>query len=152
MGFFAWVPVLLTGRQAGVVYDFVGGYVRWSTRVTTYIYLMAGRYPPFTTTLDPSADVDVRIDRDQEINRLWGIPILGQLVRVILLVPHFLILWILGIVAGFFIFFAWIPVLLLGRQAELVYTLVGGTIRWGIRVSCYFLLLTDSYPPFSLST
>jgi hypothetical protein len=152
VGIFAWVPVLLMGRQAGPVYAIVGGYVRWTTRVTTYLYLMAGRYPPFMTGLDSNADVDVRIDEGQSINRLWGIPILGQLVRVILLIPHFIVLWILGIVTGFLIFFAWVPVLLLGHQAELVYMLAGGTIRWGTRVACYLLLLTDQYPPFTLSS
>jgi hypothetical protein len=25
-----------------------------------------------------------------------------------------------------------------------------GVMRWGTRVSAYFLLLTDKYPPFSL--
>jgi hypothetical protein len=152
VGIFAWLPVLLMGRQAGFVYALLGGYIRWYTRVTTYFYFLAGHYPPFTTSLDADADVDVRIDEDQSINRLWGIPILGQLARMILLIPHFIILSILAILVVCLLLFDWIPVLLLGRQAQLVYTIVGGTTRWATRVLCYLLLLSGPYPPFRLGS
>ena len=140
------------GHQAEVVYAIVGGYVRWYARATTYFYYLAGRYPPFTTSLDADADVDVRIDENQSINRLWGIPILGQLARLILLIPHFIVLSVLAILVVCLLLVAWIPVLLFGRQAQLVYTIVGGTTRWATRVICYLLLLSGPYPPFRLDS
>ena len=52
--------------------------------------------PPPAYPLAPDAyPVNVSYDRAARINRLWGIPIVGWLVRSILLIPHFFILWLL---------------------------------------------------------
>jgi hypothetical protein len=72
------------------------------------------------------------------------------MIRYLILVPHYIVLFFVGIVAWILIVFSWLPVLLLGRQARLVYTIVGGYLRWGFRVASYLMLLQDRYPPFSL--
>lgn len=149
--FLLWIPVLLYGRQAGLVYAVVGGYLRCVIRLQAYVFLLAGKYPPLAPAApQPDEDAAVRIDEGQLINRLWGIPLLGLIVRSIILIPHFIVLWVLSIVAAIFLSFTWIPVLVLGRQAELVYTVVGGWMRWYLRVGAYLLLLSDRYPPFRL--
>ena len=57
--------------------------------------------PPPAYPLAPDAyPVNVSYDRAARINRLWGIPVLGYLVRAILLIPHFILLWLLVIVAA----------------------------------------------------
>ncbi len=43
----AWIAVLVNGRYPQVGYDIVGGFFRWSMRVSGWILLMAGPYPPF---------------------------------------------------------------------------------------------------------
>ena len=43
--------------------------------------------------------VDVRFREDAPINRLWGIPVLGYIVRWCVLIPHFIVLFFLGIAA-----------------------------------------------------
>lgn len=144
----AWIPVLVNGAFPGWGYDIVGGYYRWSVRVTAYLLLMAGGYPPLGT--DPGYAVEVDFDRSTRLNRLWGIPLLGMLVRTILVIPHAIALWIVGIVAGIIVFFSWIPVLLFGRYPALGYEIVGGYLRWSTRVSCWVLLMAGPYPPFRL--
>jgi len=57
---------------------------------------------------------------------------------------------LLAIVVSFLSLVVWVPVLLLGRQADLIYTIIGGFYRWSLRVSAYELLMVDKYPPFSL--
>jgi hypothetical protein len=145
-----WIPVLVSGRQAGWVYSLVGGFLRWSIRVQAWGWLLSGTYPPFTGADADGQHVRVRIDEEQAINRFWGIPLIGIAVRSIILIPHFIVLWILGIASGFLLLFAWIPVLINGRQADLVYSLVGGYVRWQTRVTAYLMLLSGPYPPFRL--
>ena len=107
--------------------------------------------PPPAYPLAPDAyPVNVSYDRSAAINRLWGIPLLGVLVRGILLIPHFIVLMLLSFVVSILMMFMWVPVLFLGRQADLMYTLVGGFTRWGFRVGAYLFLMVDRYPPFSL--
>ncbi len=129
---FTWIPVLFLGRFPQWGYSFVGGYLRWYTRVAAYALLMAVPYPPFSTA--PGHRVEVEFDRAQRINRLWGIPILGRAVRLILLIPSAFVLWVLSIVAFVIILFAWIPVLIFGRYPAAGYRYVGGYMRWTIRV------------------
>ena len=145
-----WIPVLLTGRYPGWGYTLVGGYMRWGVRVGTWLLLMSGTYPPFTGSPSEGQHVRMLIDQDRPVGRFWGIPILGIAIRAVILIPHFIVLYLLGIVAAILILFAWVPVLIYGRQADLVYRVVGGYVRWAVRVYAYLLLLSGPYPPFRL--
>ncbi|MEX1364510.1 MAG: DUF4389 domain-containing protein [Nannocystaceae bacterium] len=145
----SWIVVLVMGRYPGWGYRWTGGMLAYSQRVTAYVLLMTPAYPPFALQAE-MYPISVRFDEGVRINRLWGIPVIGYLVRWLILIPHYLVLWLLGFVAGFLVLFAWVPVLILGRQADLIYTIVGGTYRWYLRVSAYALLMVDKYPPFSL--
>ncbi len=145
-----WVPVLITGRYPSWGYGVVGGYLRWGVRVLSWLYLMSGTYPAFTGGEAEAQHVRVRFDEDQRIGRFWGIPILGIAIRAVILIPHYIVLMVLAILAAILIWFVWLPVLILGRQAELVYVVVGGYIRWYTRVVAYLLLLSGRYPPFRL--
>ena len=146
--FFSWIPVLVNGRQAEFVYTIIGGYLRLATRVGGYVLLMTGRYPPF----GPGGEhtIDLTFDETEQQNRLWGIPLVGLWVRWIILIPHFVVLFFIGIVFAFISLVTWIPVLVNGRTADWVVRWVGGFYRWFNRVYAYALLLTGKYPPFRL--
>jgi len=145
---FMWIPVLVNGRYPGGGYYFIGGYIRWATRVQAYLLLAAAAYPPLSAT--GRHDVDVRWDESQAVPRWAGIPVVGVLIRALLLIPHVIILYFLGIAVGFLSLITWAPVLVNGRYADWAYRIVGGFVRWQNRISCYLLLMTGPYPPFSL--
>jgi hypothetical protein len=142
-----WIPVLVNGRQASWGYTLGEAYYTLSTRVGLYLSLVTGKYPPIGWSGDHP--VNVSFERGEPQNRLWGIPIVGVLVRWILLIPHFFVIWILAIVVGLLFLVSWIPVLVNGRQATAIVTFMTGFYRWTLRVLAYGLLLTGKYPPFS---
>ena len=151
MGFvllISWIPILLMGRQAGFAYSVIGGYLRLWTRVAAYVLLLTGHYPPF----GPGGEhpIDVTFDRSERQNRLWGIPLVGLWIRWLLLIPHWIVLALIGIVVAFLILVSWVPVLTYGRQADVIIQWVGGYYRWAVRVSAFAFLLTGTYPPFRL--
>ena len=48
--FVIWIAfwaVAFTGRYPSGMFDFVTGYMRWSFRVTAYLYGLTDQYPPF---------------------------------------------------------------------------------------------------------
>ena len=144
-----WLPVLLLGRFPGWGYRWIGGLMGWYTRVQAYLELLTPTYPPFSLSGEEHP-VTVRFDEGVRINRLWGIPLIGIWVRFFILIPHYIVLSFLNILAAILLWFTWVPVLFTGHQADLIYTIVGGYNRWMFRVLAYQLLMVDRYPPFSL--
>lgn len=144
----SWIPVLVNGRQASWGYSLMEAYFIVSSRVAMYVALITGRYPPFGWTGDHP--IRVELDRGQPQNRLWGTPLIGLYARWIVLIPHWIVLWVLSLAVFFVFLVSWIPVLVNGRQNETIVSLIGGYYRYGLRVGCYALLLTGRYPPFRL--
>jgi hypothetical protein len=83
-------------------------------------------------------------DRQEEYNR-W-LPI----VKNLLLIPHWFVLFFLWIAAFFAVVGSWFMVLFTGKYPPGIHRFVTGTYRWTTRVSAYGFLMTDRYPPFSM--
>jgi hypothetical protein len=71
--------------------------------------------------------------------------------RLILLIPQFIVLAVLTVVAVVVGLIAAFAVLFTGRWPEGLRSFVVGVFRWGLRVEAYGVLLNDQYPPFSLT-
>ena len=119
---------------------------RFSTRVIAYLLLLTDRYP----STDEEQSVHIEIDYPdvpRDLNR-W-LP----LVKWLLAIPHYILLFFLGIGAIFAVIFAWFAILFTGRYPRPLFDFVVGVMRWGFRVEGYTLLLvTDKYPPFSVES
>ena len=119
---------------------------RFSNRVWIYLALMDDRYP--ATDQQQAVHLDyVYPDVAHDLNR-W-LP----LVKWLLAIPHYIVLAFLGIAAIVVVIAAWFVILFTGRYPRAMFDFVQGVIRWGNRVTAYaFVLVTDRYPPFSLSS
>ena len=74
-----------------------------------------------------------------------------MLFRLILLIPHIIVLYFL-ILAGIVVaFIGWWGALFTGRLPLWAGTFLAGILRWYLRVSAYGFLLNDVYPPFSFN-
>jgi Domain of unknown function (DUF4389) len=118
--------------------------LRFSLRVHTYIVLMSDRYP----STDEEQWVRLEINYPNvETELARGMP----LVKWFLAIPHYVVLFFLGIAAFVSVIIAWFAILFTGRYPRSLFDFVMGVQRWGLRVAAYaFLLVTDKYPPFSL--
>lgn len=125
-------------------YDWNLQLTRFSNRVTVYLALMDDRYP--STDEDQAVHLDVPYpDAGRELSR--GLP----LVKWLLAIPHYIVLFFLGIGAIVATVIAWFAILFTGRYPRSLFTYVEGVLRWSNRVGAYaFLLVTDRYPPFRL--
>jgi Domain of unknown function (DUF4389) len=72
------------------------------------------------------------------------------LFRLILIIPQFLFLILVGIAAEIVLIIGWFGALFTGRLPGFAADFLSGVLRWQARVNAYYLLLTDQYPPFSL--
>lgn len=126
-------------------FDFARESTRLSARVGAYGALMTDRYP--STTDEQSVHLEIRYPNvEQDLNR-WM-----PLVKWFLAIPHYIVLWFLWIAAAVAIVIAWFAILFTGRYPRGLFDFVLGVGRWSVRVAAYMaLLVTDEYPPFSLS-
>jgi hypothetical protein len=113
--------------------------------VWTYLALMNDSYP--STDDRQWVQLDYAYpDAGTGLNR-W-LP----LVKWLLAIPHFIVLFFLEIAAFFAVIAAWFAILFTGRYPRGIFSFVEGVFRWHNRVAAYaFVLVTDRYPPFRLA-
>jgi hypothetical protein len=118
--------------------------LRFENRIWAYLALMDDRYPSTDERQSVALDFPYP-DAERDLNR-W-LP----LVKWLLAIPHYIVLFFLSIAAVFVIIFAWFAILFTGRYPRSLFDFVLGVLRWGNRVVAYaFVLVTDRYPPFRL--
>jgi hypothetical protein len=126
-------------------FDFARELTRLGARVGAYLALLTDRYPSTVEEQSVHLDIDYP-DVEQDLNR-W-LP----LVKWLLAIPHYIVLAVLFVLAIVAVVIAWFVILFTGRYPRGLFDFVVGVGRWSLRVQAYaFLLITDRYPPFSLT-
>jgi Domain of unknown function (DUF4389) len=75
---------------------------------------------------------------------------LTVLIRLLMAIPHLIVLWALTIAAYVIVIIGWFAALFTGRLPAFAADYLAGFVRWQTRVFGYVILLTDAYPPFTL--
>ena len=119
--------------------------MRFSARVGIFLALMDDRYP--STDEHQALHLEFPYpDARNELNR-W-LP----LVKWLLAIPHYIVLFFLYIAAFFVVIAAWFAILFTGRFPRGMFDFLVGVGRWTNRVIAYaHALVTDRYPPFRLA-
>ena len=118
--------------------------LKFESRIDAYILLLRDEYP--STDEEQAVHLEIPYpDASQELNR-W-LP----LVKWLLAVPHYIVLFFLIIIALIVAIISWFAILFTGRYPVSLFNFEVGVVRWGNRVYAYaFMLVTDRYPPFRL--
>ena len=126
-------------------FDFARELTRFAMRVGAYFALLTDRYPSTIEEQSVHLEIDYP-DVERDLNR-W-LP----LVKWLLAIPHYIVLFFLVLIAFVVVVVAWFAILITGSYPRSLFDFVVGVGRWGLRVNAYsFLLVTDRYPPFSLT-
>jgi hypothetical protein len=139
----SWFTIVFTAQQSPGLRQFMTFYLRWRVRSLAYLMLLQDSYPPFGDTPYPAA-----LSFTEETgprNRL------SVGFRLILVIPHLIVLGLLGICWWITAFISWLAILFTGKYPAGLYTFGQGVLQWYIRVEAYLLLLVDEYPPFSFT-
>jgi uncharacterized protein DUF4389 len=137
--------ILFRQKYPGWWFDWNLNLLRFETRVFAYLSLMDDRYPSTDAEQYVHLDIDYP-DAQRDLNR-W-LP----LVKWLLAIPHYIVLFFLNIAAIVVIVLAWFAILFTGRYPRGMFDFVEGVFRWETRVFGYaFILVTDRYPPFTLN-
>ena len=141
--------VLFTGDYWDTAYNFTLGFMRLTTKAFAFLSGLTNSYPGFDFTLPK--EITLNMPKPQHPNRLFAIPILGFLIRIILLIPYNVWNQILSESSGIGIFVSFAPVLFAGRYPESTYELARDQVRVSLGSLCYLSGLSDNYPSFWIS-
>lgn len=134
----AWFAALVTGRVPAVLHRFLAGFLRYSTRVSAYMYLVANQFPPFGA--GGAYAIDLEVAGSERQGRL------GILFRGLLVFPALVLAGVLGYVMGLVAFAGWFYALATGRMSWGMRDLGAYGLRFQQRTMGYYLLLTSRYP------
>jgi hypothetical protein len=72
------------------------------------------------------------------------------LVHWLLVIPHFIVLYVLSLVASVLVVAAWFTGVFAGKVPEGIQGLIIATLRYSVRVQTYMFFLREEYPPFNV--
>jgi len=138
----AWPVALVIGRVPSPLHRFMAAWVRYSTHVWAFLFVIGGPFPGFVGATG-SYPVDIAIEPPQRQRRLVTVFRLVLVYPTIVLgVPLMLVVWMIGI-------FGWWAALISGRMPEGLRNLGAVSLRYSAQINAYVFLLTDRYPFFS---
>jgi hypothetical protein len=146
----SWFSIVFTGSVPGGIVNVQAMTMRYSMRTWSYVLFMREEYPPFafvTATADPGEDARLRVDFTPQLENRNRLTVAF---RLILAIPHLLVLGALFVAAFVVSVVGFFAVLFTGRWPLGARQFVLNVARWSLRVQSYLLLLHDEYPPFSL--
>jgi len=137
----AWFALMFTGRWPAGLYEFAGGFVRYISRLTAYMYLGVDQYPPFNGAPDDTYPVRVHIapplasySRVKVFFRGWY-AILAVVIRSAL-----------STVVGLVALLSWFAIVFTGRQPAGLQNALNFCLSYTARADALIYLITETYP------
>ncbi len=102
-------------------------------------------YEPTVAAAAPAPGHPVRFDVEypEKLSRLL------IFFKWLLAIPHFVVVYVLSLIAGLFGFIGFFSILFTKKYPEGLFGFVVNVYRWQANVNAYVGLLRDEYPPFS---
>lgn len=134
-----WATALATGRPAAVLHRFLSAYLRYSTHVGAFLFLVANPFPGFAGAAG-SYPVDLVVG-PPAAQRRWATGL-----RALLAVPGLLLAGALGSALYAAAFLGWFASLAVGRMPRGLRDLGAYALRYSAQTTAYLVVVTGRYP------
>ena len=140
----AWFALVVTGRYPQGMYDFVAAYLRFSTFVNGYAWLLCDPYPPYSGDASVAYPVRLRIGPPRpRYDRLkTGF-------RFLLAIPVLIIVYAMQIVYQLGALLAWFAIVITGRQPDGLQDMIVLGLSYQQRAYAYLALVSEEWPAFT---
>jgi hypothetical protein len=139
----AWFALMFTARWPVSLYEFTGGFLRYMTRLSAYLYLGVDQYPPFSGAEDDSYPVRVHIA--PPLDHYSRVKVFFRFIYAILAM---VIRYALGIVISFVALLSWFVIVITGRQPAGLQGALNFALSYTTQADALIFLITETYPPF----
>jgi hypothetical protein len=134
-----WIVTLIKGRSSQRMHRWLVRYLRYTVYVYSYLYVLANPYPPFHGE-QRSYTIDLQVEGPDDQRRLV------TAFRLVLVIPAFVLSWVLSQVLQVIALLAWVIAIFLGRIPRGMEQLGLYCLRYQTQVYAYLLVVTDRYP------
>jgi hypothetical protein len=134
-----WIVTLIKGRSPQRMHRWLVRYLRYTVYVYSYLYVLANPYPPFHGD-QRSYTIDLQVEGPDDQRRLV------TAFRLVLVIPAFVLSWVLGQVLQVIALLVWVIAIFLGRIPRGMEQLGLYCLRYQTQVYAYLLVVTDRYP------
>lgn len=145
----SWFVIAFTGKYWDVAYRYFLGLMRFWTKVRLYIFGITDKYPGFGLNTNGLFKLD--IPKPENPNKWLAIPLLGIIIRLILLIPYLIFTDVMQRGANVAMFLSWFVILFKGRLPESFYEFERDSIRVNYASYAYIVGFSDKYPNFYIS-
>lgn len=144
-----WFVISFTGNYWGYAYELFYGVMKLSGKIQLFLLGISDKYPGFSLSTD--GIYELQIARPTKINIWLAIPLVGLIVRCVLLIPYFIFAIVLQRGSQVAMVCSWFAVTFKGRYPDSLYEFERDSLRVSFATSMYVLGLVDRYPSFSIS-
>ncbi len=103
-----------------------------------------------TYPIDETYPVDVEVLYPERSSRLQAVLALTIVPKLVLIIPHYFVLYVVGLVALLAVFVGLLMVVITGKYPRALFNFQVGVVRYNTRISAWLICLVDKYPPFRL--
>jgi hypothetical protein len=149
VAFLAWWVIVVRGRAPRGFRDLVAYALGYGAQATGYLLLLTPRYPSSDPKLAeeyselPEHPVAITVEGGLEQSRLT------VFFRLLLTIPHFIWLFLWGIVVWFAVVISWFVALVVGRVPSAFHRFISAYIRYATHVFAYVHLIGRRFPGFT---
>jgi 2-(1,2-epoxy-1,2-dihydrophenyl)acetyl-CoA isomerase len=133
------VLVFIRGRSPVSLHDWTARFLRYYTHVQAYTWLVADPFPGFRGWYG-TYPIDLDIAPPERQSR-WTTAF-----RLVLVIPAYLLMYVLSVVLQVVAVIGWFAALALGRMPRGMRDLMAYCLRYQAQTYAYLLLLTGRYP------
>ncbi len=144
-----WFVVLFTKTYWDPAYRFFLGLMRLTAKTKLYLFGLTDTYPGFT--LDTNGLFTLDIPKPTHCNPWLAIPLIGFIIRFILLIPYLIFSEVLDRGSGVAMVISWFAVTFKKVFPESLYEFERDTLRVEFAADAYLIGLSDTYPSFAIS-
>lgn len=141
--------IAFTGKYWEPAYRFYVGLIKLSNKMVMYLYGLTDTYPGFN--FSDKGLFELTVDMPKNPNKLLGFPLIGFIIRIIVIIPFTLWVNILGQGSAIAYFFTTLVVLFKKKYPESCYEFTYDFIRLSNASTMYMAYMSDVYPSFKIS-
>lgn len=141
--------VLFTGQYSQAAYDLNLNIMRYVAKITYYCFGLTNKYPGFNFSTE--GQFTLEMPKPEHPSRLFAVPILGLLIRYLLMIPFMIYIYVIQMAAMIGAVIASFVIVVKGKYPESLYEMARDFVRLYMTSLAYMTGLSEKYPSFWIS-